>query len=221
MDRRGIGRACQARPRRRLHAGLPRQGGAAAPIRPGDRVAYYSPSEIFRGKDKLQAFTAIRFVRAGEPYQFDMGGFVPFRRDVDWLKAEEASIQPLLDVLDFTGGVRNWDYQLRFGLFSVSDHDLNRIAEAMKVTSARVRGPQHFRHAEVSSFPRMDTDGSRMDTDKVHVERIKCRGCIQSSIYPCPSVTHPCPSVENLKGLNTRGASQGWDYILVPYHPFA
>jgi hypothetical protein len=110
--------------------------GTAAPlrrIRPGDRVAYYSPSEVFRGKDKLQAFTAVGFVRTGEPYQFDMGGgFVPFRCDVDWLKAEEASIQPLLDVLDFTGGVRNWGYQLRFGLFAISDHDLYRIAEAMK-----------------------------------------------------------------------------------------
>ena len=110
--------------------------GKAAPlrrIRPGDRVAYYSPSEVFRGKDKLQAFTAVGMVRAGEPYQFDMGGgFVPFRRDVDWLKAEEAPIQPLLDVLDFTGGVRNWGYQLRFGLFAVSDHDMRLIASTMK-----------------------------------------------------------------------------------------
>ena len=110
--------------------------GKAAPlrrIRPGDRVAYYSPSEVFRGKDKLQAFTAVGVVRAGEPYPFDMGGgFVPFRRDVDWLKAEEAPIQPLLDVLDFTGGVRNWGYQLRFGLFAVSDHDMRLIAGTMK-----------------------------------------------------------------------------------------
>ncbi|MBP2295996.1 EVE domain-containing protein [Azospirillum rugosum] len=110
--------------------------GKAAPlrrIRPGDRVAYYSPSEVFRGKDKLQQFTAIGTVREGVPYQFDMGGgFVPFRRDVDWLKAEEAPIQPLLDVLDFTGGTRNWGYQLRFGLFEVSGHDLDRIAGAMK-----------------------------------------------------------------------------------------
>jgi hypothetical protein len=35
-------------------------------------------------------------------------------------------------VLDFTGGVRNWGYQLRFGLFAVSDHDMGLIAGTMK-----------------------------------------------------------------------------------------
>ncbi|SMH47913.1 EVE domain-containing protein [Azospirillum agricola] len=112
--------------------------GKAAPLRrlgPGDRVAYYSPSEVYRGKDKLQIFTAIGLVREGGPYQFDMGGgFVPFRRDVDWLKAREAPIRPLLDVLDFTGGTRNWGYQLRFGLFEVSDHDMRCIARTMDAT---------------------------------------------------------------------------------------
>ncbi len=112
--------------------------GKAAPlrrIRPGDRVAYYSPTEIFRGKDKLQAFTAIGVVKAGEPYPFDMGGgFVPFRRDVGWLEAEKTSIHPLLGTLDLTAGVGNWGYQLRFGLFAVSDHDLRLIADAMKAT---------------------------------------------------------------------------------------
>lgn len=110
--------------------------GKAAPLRrlrPGDRVAYYSPWEEYRSTEKLQIFSSIGLVREGEPYQFDMGGgFVPFRRDVGWLKAEEAPIKPLLDVLDFTGGIRNWGYQLRFGLFEVSDHDMRRIAEAMK-----------------------------------------------------------------------------------------
>ncbi|MBP2227651.1 hypothetical protein J2847_000933 [Azospirillum agricola] len=112
--------------------------GKAAPLRrlgPGDRVAYYSPSEVYRGKDKLQIFTAIGLVREGTPYQFDMGGgFVPFRRDVDWLKAREAPIRPLLDRLDFTGGTRNWGYQLRFGLFEVSDHDMRCIARTMDAT---------------------------------------------------------------------------------------
>ena len=51
--------------------------GKAAPLRritPGDRVAYYSPMETFRGSDRLQAFTAIGVVKAGTPYQADMGG---------------------------------------------------------------------------------------------------------------------------------------------------
>jgi len=109
--------------------------GKAAPlrrVRPGDRVACYSPTSEFRGKDTLQAFTAIGIARDGEPYQFDMGGgFCPFRRDVAWLPAHAAPIQPLLDRLEFTTGVRNWGYRFRFGLFAISDHDMNIIAEAM------------------------------------------------------------------------------------------
>jgi len=109
--------------------------GKAGPLKriaPGDGIAYYSPSETFRGSDRLQAFTAIGRVRSGDPYLPDTGGgFRPFRRDVDWLEASEAPIRPLLDALDFTAGHRNWGYQLRFGLFSVSQHDFNLIAEAM------------------------------------------------------------------------------------------
>ncbi|EPX56382.1 hypothetical protein D187_007724 [Cystobacter fuscus DSM 2262] len=111
--------------------------GKAAPLRrlqPGDRVIYYSPTVSFQGKDRLQAFTALGLVKAGEPYVFDMGGgFRPFRRDVTWLPARTAPIQPLLESLDFSAGRRNWGYQLRFGLFSISEHDLRLIARAMGV----------------------------------------------------------------------------------------
>ncbi len=98
----------------------------------GDRVALYSPTLTFRGKDRLRAFTALGIARDGEAYQFDMGGgFRPFRRDMDWFDTRDAPIQPLLDVLDFTAGNRNWGYKLRFGLFSISGHDMQAIAEAM------------------------------------------------------------------------------------------
>ena len=109
--------------------------GKAAPLRrmnPGDRVAYYSPSVTFGGKDKCQAFTAIGFVRPGDPYKGDMGGgFEPFRRDVDWAQAAETPIQPLLQRLEFSAGKSNWGYQLRFGLFGVSAQDMDLIAAAM------------------------------------------------------------------------------------------
>ncbi|TGQ71036.1 EVE domain-containing protein [Mesorhizobium sp. M00.F.Ca.ET.186.01.1.1] len=109
--------------------------GKAAPLRrvkPGDGIVYYSPSTILGEKDGLQAFTAIGAVREGEPYQGDMGGgFTPSRRDVDWAAAEEAPIKPLLDRLDFTAGKSNWGYQLRFGLFAISEGDFSLIAEAM------------------------------------------------------------------------------------------
>jgi hypothetical protein len=110
--------------------------GKVAPLRrvqPGDHVVYDSPTAEFGGKDKLQAFTAIGVVKAGEPYQADMGGdFRPFRRDVQWLKAQQAQIAPLLDTLEFSAGARNWGYKLRFGLVAISDHDMQMIASAMK-----------------------------------------------------------------------------------------
>jgi hypothetical protein len=109
--------------------------GKAAPLRrikPGDGIVYYSPSTVLGEKDGLQSFTAIGTVREGEPYQGDMGGgFTPFRRVVDWAKAEEAPIKPLLEQLDFTKGKSNWGYQLRFGLFEIDEHDFWRIVEAM------------------------------------------------------------------------------------------
>ena len=109
--------------------------GKAAPlrrIRPGDRVVYYSPTEKFGGPDPLRCFTALGRVLAGEPYQADMGGgFLPFRRDVSWSEAKVAPIAPLLSQLDFSAGKKNWGYQLRFGLFEVTDHDFELIAGAM------------------------------------------------------------------------------------------
>jgi EVE domain len=106
--------------------------GPLARVQPGDGVVYYSPTEVFRGPGKLQAFTAIGRVKDSAPYAFDMGGgFVPFRRDVDWFEAQESPILPLLDQLEFSAGRRNWGYQLRFGLFSISARDFGVIADAM------------------------------------------------------------------------------------------
>ncbi|MFI4997624.1 MAG: hypothetical protein ACHQAQ_17800, partial [Hyphomicrobiales bacterium] len=59
------------------------------------------------------------------------GGFRPFRRDVTWLEAREASILKLRDALDFTSGASNWGYRLRLGLVPIGDRDLRLIAEAM------------------------------------------------------------------------------------------
>jgi hypothetical protein len=109
--------------------------GKVAPLRrikPGDRVVYYSPTVEFRGKNRVQAFTAIGLVPPGEPYAFDMGGgFCPWRRDVRWLAAHEAPIQPLLDALEFSAGKRNWASALRFGLLAISAHDWHVIVRAM------------------------------------------------------------------------------------------
>jgi hypothetical protein len=111
--------------------------GKAAPLKrvhPGDSVVYYSPTNIFGRKDCLQSFTAIGTVKGGAPYQVNISGFCPFRRDIDWRAAAEVAIKPLIDRLQFTAA-RNWGFQLRFGLFEISEHDMTVIARAMGVMS--------------------------------------------------------------------------------------
>ncbi len=101
-------------------------------IKPDDRVAYYSPTAVYGVKDELQSFVSIGIVQAGEPYAFDMGGgFVPYRRDVVYLSAQEAAIAPLLDDFEFIENRQRWGYKFRFGLFDVSDNDMRLIARAM------------------------------------------------------------------------------------------
>lgn len=114
--------------------------GKCAPLKrvlAGDRVAYYSPTLAMGGKDKFQRFVSIGVVQAGEPYAFDMGGgFVPFRRDLAYVVAREASILPLLDDFEFVENRQRWGYKFRFGLFEVSDHDMRLIARAMQADLA-------------------------------------------------------------------------------------
>jgi EVE domain len=109
--------------------------GKRAPIArvtPGDRVAYYAPTLTMGGKDKLQSFVSIGIVQSADPYAFDMGGgFVPFRKDVKYLKADETPIAPLLDEFEFVEDRQRWGYKFRFGLFKISDHDMLLIATAM------------------------------------------------------------------------------------------
>ncbi len=110
--------------------------GKCAPLKrvqPGDRVVYYAPTVTMGVKDKLQHFVSIGLVLPGVPYAFDMGGgFVPFRRDVAYVAAQEAPIAPLLDALEFVEDRTHWGYKFRFGLFKVSDADLRLIARAMQ-----------------------------------------------------------------------------------------
>jgi hypothetical protein len=109
--------------------------GKLAPIRrvqPGDRVAYYAPTVTMAGKDTCQRFVSIGVVASGSPYEFDAGGgFVPYRRDVSYVDAQEVSILPLLDDFEFVENRQRWGYKFRFGLFDISDHDMRLIASAM------------------------------------------------------------------------------------------
>jgi hypothetical protein len=111
-------------------------------VRPGDSIVYYSPNQHYsashaqRGKDRLQAFTAIGTVKDGAPYRADMGGgFLPFRRDVTWHESEPVSLALLQDKLALTQE-KNWGYRLRQGLLEISDADMTIIAEAMFAATA-------------------------------------------------------------------------------------
>jgi hypothetical protein len=110
------------------------KGGPLRRLRAGDGVVYYSPTVSFGGKDRLQAFTLIGTAKDERIYQVEMEeGFRPFRRDVTYAEAEEASIHPLLDTLELTRGKRNWGYPFRFGLLEISKGDFDTIAAAMGV----------------------------------------------------------------------------------------
>lgn len=113
------------------------KGGPISRLRAGDRVVYYSPTVSMRGKDRLQAFTSIGIVEDKPVYQCDMGGgFRPFRRDVNYAGASEASILPLLEQLELSRGERNWGYPFRLGLVEITARDFDTIAAAM---GARIR----------------------------------------------------------------------------------
>jgi hypothetical protein len=103
-------------------------------MRGGDWLIYYSPAEKMRGGEAVQAFTAIGRVRGGAAYEFDMGGgFVPYRRDVDYLPCTAAPIRPLLDDLIFLPDKRHWGAAFRFGHLPIPRADFLRIAAAMGV----------------------------------------------------------------------------------------
>ena len=110
--------------------------GKLAPLKriaAGDLVAYYAPTVVFGAKDDFQRFVSIGVVQAGQPYAFDMGdGFIPYRRDVAYVTAQEASIVPLLDQFDFVENRQRWGYKFRFGLFEVNEHDMRLIAMTMR-----------------------------------------------------------------------------------------
>jgi EVE domain len=127
--------------RRGLAGGFIQAGhGKEAPLRRmkrGDGLICYSPTETMGGKDRLQTFTAIGFVKDDNIYAVDMTpGFRPFRRDVMFWQSEPTPIAPLLDALTLTRGHRHWGAKFRFGLVEISHSDFKKIANAMGVQTA-------------------------------------------------------------------------------------
>jgi EVE domain len=103
-------------------------------LTPKDWIIYYSPRTEMNGGDTVQAFTAIGQIKEGEPYLFDMGnGFIPHRRNVNFMSAQEAPIRPLIENLTFIKNKKSWGYVFRFGLIEIPEPDFLQIAAAMKV----------------------------------------------------------------------------------------
>jgi hypothetical protein len=109
--------------------------GKAVPLnrmKEGDWIVYYSPTLKFGQKEPCQSFTAIGQIKSGDAYPFTMSqDFIPWRRDVSFLKSLEAPIQPLLGDLSFIKDKQKWGFPFRRGCFEISPNDYQVIAEAM------------------------------------------------------------------------------------------
>jgi len=109
--------------------------GKAQPLKRmsvGDWIIYYSPKELFEEATPCQRFTAIGEVVGSEVYQFEMfPGFIPYRRDIRFLKSVDAPIRPLLGQLSFIKDKSKWGYVFRFGHLEIPKSDFEAIATAM------------------------------------------------------------------------------------------
>lgn len=110
------------------------KGGPLQRMKPDDWLIYYSPTHTFGGKDSCKRFTAIGTVDTGDPYTVTMStDFVPWRRNVTFVKADEVAIEPLLAKLSFIHDIRRWGFPFRRGCFEINEHDFKLIAAAMGV----------------------------------------------------------------------------------------
>ena len=109
--------------------------GKAQPLKrmsAGDWVIYYSPKETVNSNVLCQNFTAIGQVTDSEVYQFEMfPGFMPYRRNVNFIEAKSVAIRPLIEQLSFIKDKTNWGYVFRFGQIEIPKSDFDLIAWVM------------------------------------------------------------------------------------------
>jgi len=71
-------------------------------LKKGDWIVFYSPKTSYQDGEPLQAFTAIGRIKDDELYQVEMApGFVPWRRNVEFMECREVPIKPLIGGLSF------------------------------------------------------------------------------------------------------------------------
>lgn len=101
----------------------------------GDWLIYYSSKNSLKGNKPYQKFTAIGRIVNNTIYQVEMDdGFMPFRRNIDFIRCKETSIHPLISQLSFIESERYWGYPFRFGYLEISAEDFELISKQMKVT---------------------------------------------------------------------------------------
>lgn len=110
------------------------KGGPLNLMNGGDWIIYCSPSLKFGEKEPCQSFTAIGKIDPGEPYTFAMSlDFIPWRRNVSFLKALAAPIHSLIDRLSFIKDKKKWGFPFRRGCFEISRDDFRVISSAMGI----------------------------------------------------------------------------------------
>ena len=86
-------------------------------------------------------FTAIVRVVKDDVYQHDMGGgFIPFRRKVQFLPSNDISILPLINDLTFIQDKTHWGAPFRFGTLQIPEEDFQLIAEKMVEDQSLLKG---------------------------------------------------------------------------------
>jgi hypothetical protein len=105
-----------------------------AQLRQGDGFAIYSPTERYREKQPLRAFTALGAVADEAPYRAepmsmgDRGTVQPWRRRIEFLPVHRADLRAVdLELTDQP----NWGYQLRRGLVSLTPRDFETLRAVM------------------------------------------------------------------------------------------
>ncbi|RKR11819.1 EVE domain-containing protein [Flavobacterium sp. 90] len=97
-----------------------------------DFILIYSSKITMEGNEKCQCFTALGKVVGDEVYSFQMTeNFVPFRRNIQFIKADEVSILPLIENLEFIPNKKSWGYPFRYGFFEINENDFNFITSKM------------------------------------------------------------------------------------------
>ena len=109
--------------------------GKEAPLKKmkqDDYILIYSSKIKMMENEKYQMFTALGKVSDDRVYSFQMTEqFKPYRRNIEFLKCNEASILPMIENLEFILDKKHWGYPFRYGFFEINENDFNFITSKM------------------------------------------------------------------------------------------